>query len=138
MSHGEADRDVFVPPPAAVGRPTIGEFYDQDERRRGDDLGLGDEWSTAEDPGCRQVVFWVPGTGELVAMRAPSPRPYARVRRVAIPHYAGPTPESALTVEVLGVMTADEARELAGSYREIMAETGSLDILRAAIKRDDH
>jgi hypothetical protein len=130
----EADRkEWFDPPPSARGRPAIGQFYDADERRRGPDLRLGDEWTTAADPGCLQVVFWILGTGELVAKRAPANRAYVYGDRTPIVGAGPPAPESPLTVEVFGVISKSDPDDLAASYGEIMPMPTSLDILRASL-----
>jgi hypothetical protein len=130
-------RPIFVD-----GRLTIHGFYTTDPRRQGPDRKFGSAWQDPRDPKCDHDVFWVPGTGELVAMRTPRPG-----MPVAIGVYSDTdastsiyTPESqgaAYTVEILGHLTEDEVDALMDGWEQALAEGATLDWIRQRIAFGD-
>ena len=80
------------------------QFYDTDPRRRhSEELEFGTDWT---DAGARTQISWVEATGELYAMRDPLGRLDADLFGSET---VEPTPDQALTIEVLGIVSGRSA-----------------------------
>lgn len=116
----------------AGSKLTIHDFYAENEARRGADRRFGEHWTTLSDPRCDYDVFWIPGTEELVAMRAPRVTPGMVTAGNGQTLYpAGLLPRSEFTVEILGNVAEPDLVSLMECWEKDMPRPGSLDTLRA-------
>jgi hypothetical protein len=106
--------------------PHIGDFYDEDPRRRAsEEIVYGDGWTTEADPHATYRLNWVVDTGELYTVREPHPggllARYLDELRVDQPDL------DELTVRVLAVIeTRDEVETVLRGWGAAMTEDDSL------------
>jgi hypothetical protein len=115
------------PSAGSAGSPaaSIAEFYDADPRRReSDEVEYGDGWTRPDDERATFRVSHVLATGELYAVR--EPHPGGILARYLDQLNVDQADVDELAVEVLGVLSPEEADELLGGWQSAMTGVDSL------------
>lgn len=99
------------------------DFYDADERRRGDELHFGVGWRTPRYSLFEFSLFWIRDTRELCALRAPvrgvGPRGPFSNPLAPVPLYSNVQQqrEEDLRIEVLAVLEEANLREVLNGWQ---------------------
>ena len=119
---GEPTSEV---PAAHVNAPSIADFYDADPRRReSEEIEYGDAWTVHEDAAATYRINLVVDTGELYAVR--EPHPGGILARYLDQLNVDQADAGQLTVEILAVLTPDDAARLLEGWQDAMTGTDSL------------
>lgn len=132
---------------------SLDQFYTQDPRRRSHELHLGVGWRSRDYGLFEFSIFWIEGTKELCALRAPrrdvGPRgPFSHAFFAPAPlyHNIQPPKEKELGIEVLAVCEEGEVRETLASWEEHVADPEGFEWVKEQVaevrqatapKRDD-
>lgn len=104
---------------------TIADFYDQDARRRqSDEVEYGDGWTRRSDAHATYRLSHVLETGELYVVR--EPHPGGILARYLDQLNVDQADADQLTVEILAVLTFEEADRLFDGWQDAMTGTNSL------------
>jgi len=112
----------------------IGEFYDQDDRRRSSsEVELGTEWRDARD--VRYELNWVKDTGELYTMCEPFPPEWEGIFTDVHVNIGPSAPIGGMTVVVLAhIGTEDELEKILEGWQDQMGQPDSASWLAARLK----
>jgi hypothetical protein len=104
---------------------SIAEFYDADPRRReSEEVEFGDAWTRSEDVHATFRLNHVLATGELYTVR--EPHRGGILARFLDQLNIDQADVDELTVEVLAVLTTDEAHQVLAGWQDAMTGTDSL------------
>jgi hypothetical protein len=108
------------------------EFYNADPRRRhSEELEFGRDWS--DDFGGRCEISWVEATGEVYAMREPSPEIVDDY--VGGKHLIGKAEDEDLVIDLLGVVEGRDAiAAVMSGWEQAMPTENSLDWVRRRVE----
>jgi hypothetical protein len=114
-----------VAPDSGASAASIAAFYDADPRRReSEEVEYGDAWTRSEDVHATFRLNHVLATGELYAVR--EPHRGGILARYLDQLNIDQADMDELTVEVLAVLSPDDAQQALAGWQDAMTGTNSL------------